>query len=343
MKTTVHEVASILGVESSSLPDQELKGFASLSEAENTDISFLANARYTQAACATRAGLLLAPFSFRGKQTTAKAVIFVENPSIAFATLTNRFLTDRWSPPPGIAPSACVAPSANIGRDVRVGPGVVVYEGATIGDGSIILANSVVGPHAVIGKNCLLHANVTLCERVSLGDRVILHSGVVVGSDGFGFEFKDGRHEKIPQLGTVVIEDDVEIGANSCIDRARFGKTWIKQGTKIDNLVQIAHNVVVGKHCIIVAGTAIAGSTVLGDYVTLGGQVGIAGHLKIGDRVMVGAQSGIGKDIPAGEVWFGSPATPMPVAKRSIAAVKMLDGLFKRVRAIEAHLGLKRE
>ncbi len=343
MKTTVHEIASILGVEASGLSNHELVGFAGLTEASETDISFLGNAKYTQAAHATRAGLLLAPLSFRGKQSSAKAVIYVENPSIAFATLTERFLPPRWAPPTGIASTARVDPSAKVGQNVSLGPGVVVYEGATIGDGSVILANSVVGPYSTIGQACFLHANVTLCERVSLGDRVILHSGVVVGSDGFGFEFKNGRHQKIPQIGTVVIDDDVEIGANCCIDRARFGKTWIQKGTKIDNLVQIAHNVVIGQHCIIVAGTAIAGSTVLGDYVTLGGQVGIAGHLKIGDRVMVGAQSGIGKDIPPGEVWFGSPATPMSVAKRSIAAVKMLDGFFKRVRAIESHLGIKRE
>jgi UDP-3-O-[3-hydroxymyristoyl] glucosamine N-acyltransferase len=335
MRTTVGEIAEILGVPPpSQLLTHELTGFAGLREATPADVSFFANAKYLRVACKTQAGVLLAPEKF-ADETTARVVLRVPNPSLAFAALVEKFMLTPWQPPTGVDPRAAIDPTASLGEDVRIGPGVVVYEGARIGDRTVILANSVIGAHAEIGNDCFIHANVSVRERVAIGSRVILHNGAVIGSDGFGYEFKDGRHAKISQVGIVIVEDDVEIGANTTIDRARFGKTWIKEGTKIDNLVQIGHNVVIGRHCILVSGTGIAGSTVLGDYVTLGGQVGIAGHLHIGDRAMVGAQSGIGKDIPPGEIWFGSPAVPMKEAKRAIAGMKLMDGLIKRVRKLE--------
>ena len=176
---------------------------------------------------------------------------------------------------------------------------------------------------------------VTIGARCLVGDRVIIHSGAVVGSDGFGFEFAGGRHVKIPQTGIVQVDDDVEIGANTTIDRARFGRTWIQQGTKIDNLVQIAHNVVVGKHCILVSQAGISGSTRLGNYVTLAGQVGIVGHIEIGDQAIVAAKSGVSKSVPPKEVFFGYPATPIKEQKEQLACIARLPKLYARVKKLE--------
>jgi UDP-3-O-[3-hydroxymyristoyl] glucosamine N-acyltransferase len=189
--------------------------------------------------------------------------------------------------------------------------------------------------------HCKIHPNVTIRENSVIGNRVMIHSGAVIGGDGFGYEFSGGRHIKIPQTGIVQIDDDVEIGSNTTIDRARFGKTWIQEGTKIDNLVQIAHNVVIGKHSVIVSQAGISGSTRLGQYVTLAGQVGLVGHLEIGDQVIVGAQAGVSKNIPAKEIWLGSPGTPMQEQKEKFANINRLPKLFARVKKIEQILDSK--
>jgi UDP-3-O-[3-hydroxymyristoyl] glucosamine N-acyltransferase len=187
-----------------------------------------------------------------------------------------------------------------------------------------------------VGAACFFHARVTLGARCVVGDRVIVQSGAIIGSDGFGYHFTDGRHVKIPQTGIVQIDDDVEIGANTTIDRARFGRTWVRRGTKIDNLVQVAHNVVVGQHCVLVAQVGISGSTRLGNYVTLAGQVGVVGHIAIGDRATVGAQGGVSKDIPAGAVYQGSPAIPAQEWREQVAQLRRMDKLVARVKRLEA-------
>ena len=196
-------------------------------------------------------------------------------------------------------------------------------------------ALSYVGRDVLIGEDCLLHSRVTVADRCSLANRVILHSGVVIGSDGFGFELFGGKHVKIPQVGIVQVDDDVEIGSNTTVDRARFGRTWIQEGTKIDNLVQIAHNVVIGRHCLIVAQVGISGSTRLGDYVTLAGQVGVVGHIEIGDHAVVGAQSGISKSVPGKEFYMGTPAVPAGVYREQVALIRRLSKLTERVQALE--------
>ncbi|MFM8788762.1 MAG: UDP-3-O-(3-hydroxymyristoyl)glucosamine N-acyltransferase, partial [Chthoniobacterales bacterium] len=198
---------------------------------------------------------------------------------------------------------------------------------------------SFVGRDARVGEDCLLHPGAMLCHGCTLGDRVILQPGVVVGSDGFGYDTRDGRHHKIPQSGIVVIENDVEIGANTTIDRARFGRTVIGEGTKIDNLVMIAHNVVIGKHCIVCAQVGIAGSAQIGNYVILAGQAGIVGHLKIGDGAIVGAQTGVSNDVEPGARVVGSPPRPIGEWKRSIVRVDKLGELYDRVKKLEAKLG----
>jgi UDP-3-O-[3-hydroxymyristoyl] glucosamine N-acyltransferase len=203
----------------------------------------------------------------------------------------------------------------------------------------VIGAGSYIGHESMIGASCLIYANVTVRERTRIGARVIIHSGAVIGADGFGFEFVDGHYQKIPQIGIVQIDDDAEIGANTTIDRARFGRTWIQEGVKIDNLVQIAHNVIIGKHSIIAAQTGISGSTRVGEKVMMAGQVGVIGHLTIDDNTIIAAQSGISKDLPGG-AWFGSPAVPLSEAKRQIAWTHRLGKLFDRVKAIEKKLGL---
>jgi UDP-3-O-[3-hydroxymyristoyl] glucosamine N-acyltransferase len=240
---------------------------------------------------------------------------------------------------PGIHPSAVVDPGAQLGKRVSIQPLAIIEAGARINDDTVIGAGSYVGHETVIGSACLIYPRVTIRERSRIGSRVIIHSGAVIGADGFGFEMVDGRHQKIQQLGIVQIDDDVEIGANTTVDRARFGRTWIKEGVKIDNLVQIAHNVVIGKNSVIVAQSGISGSTRVGERVMMGGQVGIVGHLEIGDGTAIGAQSGISRSVPGG-TWFGSPAVPLEEAKHQIAWIHRLGKLFARVKAIEKKLEL---
>ncbi len=324
-----------------SLGDADLliRGFASLAEALPGDLTFFANPKYLRATEATNASAVLVPNDF---SASCRAVaVRVENPSLAFAQIVEALAPRFSGPEAGMHPTAVVHPEASVDSSASIGAHCVIEQGATVGRGTVLMPGVFLGQSSTIGADCLVYPNVSIRENCTIGDRVILQSGVVVGSDGFGYEFKDGRHVKIHQIGTVCIEDDVEIGANTTIDRARFGRTLIKRGTKIDNLVQIGHNVVIGRHCILVAGVAIAGSTVLGDYVTLGGQVGVAGHLTLGDRVMVGAKSGIGKSFPEGTVLFGTPAEPMREAKRTLGYIGMLGKLFARVRRLEEQLEAK--
>src|SRR5205809_1050779 len=239
----------------------------------------------------------------------------------------------------GVHPSAIVDPSVQLGDRVSIQPHAVIKADARIGDGTVIGAGSYIGHETVIGPACLIYPRVTIRERTRIGSGVIIHSGAVIGADGFGFEVVDGRQEKIQQLGIVQIDDDVEIGANTTIDRARFGRTWIQGGAKIDNLVQVAHNVVIGKNTVIAAQTGIAGSVQVGQRVLIGGQAGIIGHIEIGDNTAIGAQSGISKNISGG-AWWASPAVPLAEAKQQIAWIRRLGKLFARVKEIEKKLGL---
>ncbi|HEY8670961.1 MAG TPA: UDP-3-O-(3-hydroxymyristoyl)glucosamine N-acyltransferase, partial [Terriglobales bacterium] len=235
-------------------------------------------------------------------------------------------------------PSAVIAAGASLGERVSIGAHVVIEAGTLIAGGTRIGAGSYVGHETTIGAACLIYPNVTIRERARIGDRVIIHSGTVIGSDGFGFEAVAGEHKKVPQIGIVQIDDDVEIGANTTIDRARFGRTWIQEGVKIDNLVQIAHNVVIGKHSIIVAQVGIAGSVRIGQRVIIGGQAGIIGHIELDDGTMIGAQSGVSKSLHGG-TWWATPTVPLGEAKQQIAWLRRLGKLFERVKALEEKLG----
>jgi UDP-3-O-[3-hydroxymyristoyl] glucosamine N-acyltransferase len=260
----------------------------------------------------------------------------VENPSVALARLCARIEQSLWpKPPAGIHPSAVVAPGAQVHATAHVGPLCVVEEGAVVGAGTVLQASVFVGRNARIGGGCFLMPGVVVATACVLGERVRLQPGVVVGADGFGYEFVEGRHEKVPQVGIVVIGDDVEIGANSTLDRARFSRTVVGEGTKIDNLVQIAHNVVIGRHCILCSQVGISGSTTLEDYVILGGQVGVGGHITLGKGSKAGGQAGISSDLPPGAYVNGTPAIPYMLERRLAVLHQRLPDLFKRVERLE--------
>jgi UDP-3-O-[3-hydroxymyristoyl] glucosamine N-acyltransferase len=322
-------------------PDQVVTGLAGLREATPNDVSFLASPKYQAAVKATRARVLIVArdvhVDFDG------SVIRVDNPSEAFAELVRRVAPPPVTFPPGVHPTAVVAPGAQLGKDVYVAPHAVIEDRVVIGDRTVVGAGSYIGHESRVGSDCRLYANVSLRERTTLGDRVILHSGVVLGADGFGYEQVNGTHQKIPQVGNVEIGDDVEIGANSAIDRGRFGSTRIGRGTKIDNLVQIGHNCVIGEHCIICGLVGMAGSTIIGHHVTIAGQVGIAGHLTIGDKSVIMAQAGVTKDVPPGSIMLGAPAVPHKEFKRVNAAIQRLPETVGKLHELEQQLAEMRK
>jgi len=337
MTLTLQELATTSGGELIGDPSLQITGAASLVEATPGEISFFGNRKYIGLLRKTRASAVFVPTDFA--ESIGAAQIRVGNPTKAFEQVVLKFAPKPITFPPGIHPSAVVDPSVRLGERVSVQPHAVVEAGTTIGDDTIIGAGSYIGHETVIGSACLIYPLVTIRERSCIGSRVIIHSGAVIGADGFGFEMVEGRQQKIQQLGIVQIDDDVEIGANTTVDRARFGRTWIQQGVKIDNLVQIAHNVVIGKNSVIVAQTGISGSTRVGERVTMAGQVGIVGHVEIADGSIIAAQSGVSKSVPGG-VWFGYPAGPIDEIKQQIAWIRSLGKLFARVKEIEKKLGL---
>jgi UDP-3-O-[3-hydroxymyristoyl] glucosamine N-acyltransferase len=334
---TLQELASMSGGELVGDPKLNITGAASLAEATSGEISFFANRKYIGLLRKTRASAVFVSPDFA--EPVAPAQVRVSNPTKAFEQVVLKFAPKPITYAPGIHPSAIVGSGVRLGRRVSIQPHVVIEDGSQIGDDTIISAGSYIGYETTIGSACLIYPLVAIRERSRIGSRVIIHSGAVIGADGFGFEMVDGRQQKIQQLGIVQIDDDVEIGANTTVDRARFGRTWIQQGVKIDNLVQIAHNVLIGKNSVIVAQTGISGSTRVGERVMMGGQVGIIGHIEIGDDAAIGAQSGIAKSIPGG-TWFGSPAVPLAEAKQQIAWIHRLGKLFARVKEIEKKLRL---
>jgi UDP-3-O-[3-hydroxymyristoyl] glucosamine N-acyltransferase len=334
---TVKELEALSGGELVGDPSLQITGAASLGEAAPGEISFFANRKYIGLLRKTRASAVFVPADF--VESISPAQIRVSNPTKAFERLVLQFAPKPIAFAAGIHSSAVVDPSARLGERVSIQPHAVVEAGVTIGDDTIVGAGSYIGHETTIGSGCLIYPRVTVRERSRIGSRVIIHSGAVIGADGFGFEMVDGRQQKIQQLGIVQIDDDVEIGANTTVDRARFGRTWVQEGVKIDNLVQIAHNVVIGKNSVIVAQTGISGSTQVGERVMMGGQVGIAGHLEISEGTMIAAQSGVSKSLPGG-VWFGYPAVPIAEAKQQIAWIHRLGKLFARVKEIEKKLGL---
>ena len=318
----------------------QVTGISSLDTAKAGDLSFLGNPKYKSQVAGTAATVVLLPLDYDGVPKENQAFLLVEKPSAGLARLCARIEQWLWpKPQPGIHSTAIVAADAVVAVSATVGPFCVVESGARIGDSSHLQAYVFLGSRAVIGKNCWLMPRVVVAAECILKDRVRLQPGVVIGSDGFGYEFVGGRHEKVPQVGHVVIENDVEIGANSTIDRARFSQTVVGEGTKIDNLVQVAHNVIIGKHCVICAQAGISGSTTVQDYVVIGGQAGLAGHLTVGSGSKIDGQTGVNSDLEPKSFVKGSPCLPYQLEQRINVLRKKLPDLFKRVDAIEERLG----
>lgn len=332
---TAGELARRLGGEIAGDPDVTITGLRPASEAGEGDLTFAENLKYLDAAAASRAAAVLV----RGDaELEGKTLIRVSNVRVALADCLSLFAPERRYEP-GVHPTAVVAESARVDPAAHVGPHCIVEEGVEIGAGTTLLGQVFIGAGTRVGRDCRIFANVTVYHGTVIGDRVRVHAGTVIGSDGYGYVFDGSCHKKIPQVGNVVIGEDVEIGSNVSIDRGAIGPTVIGKGTKIDNLVQIAHNVSTGQHCLLISQTGIAGSSRLGNFVTLAGQVGIAGHLKIGDQSVIAAQSGVMHDVPTGEKWMGAPAQPDKQTKRQLLAVQQLPELIKRVRQLEKRLG----
>lgn len=334
MKKSLKEIAELIGGKIVGDESIEVKGVAGIEETKKGEITFVGDKKHLPLLKTTKASAVIVS---REVKEARVPFIQVENPYLAFAKVMRIFVPYQ-KPTKGTHPSAIVSEGVDLGKGISLGAHSVIEEGARIGDNTIIYPLVYVGRRSKIGKDCLIYPQVMIREGVEIGNRVIVHSGTVIGSDGFGYIPYKGKQHKVPQIGKVVIEDDVEIGANVTIDRATLGKTWIKRGVKIDNLVQIAHNVVIGENSIIVAQVGISGSTEIGKGVTLAGQAGVVGHIKIGDRAIVGGRAGVLKSIPPNTIVSGYPARPHTQAKRIEASVLRLPELYKLVRELKRRI-----
>lgn len=335
----VSEIAQQIGGQIVGDPNLELKGFSPAYAAKKGDLTFAENEAYFRLAEQSAASAILVDTLFAAG---SKTLIHVSNARIAFAKILPLFFPEPEFQS-SVHPTAVVAPTATIDESAYIGPFCTIGEKVKIGPKAIVEAGCYIGDHCSLGANSHLFPRVTLYPGTNVGNRVRIHAGAVIGSDGFGYVLDAGAHRKVPQVGHVLIHDDVEIGANTTVDRGALGPTVIGRGTKVDNLVQLGHNVVTGEHCILVSQVGVAGSTKLGSYVTIAGQAGIAGHLKIGNRVIISAQSGVMSHVPDGEKWFGSPAAPDRQMKRQLLAAQQLPELLRRVAELEHELFGKRQ
>lgn len=308
-----------------------LTGFAPADTAKAGDLTFAEKASYLAAAEQSQASAVLVTPDCA---VSAKVLIRVANPRVAVAKILQLFFPEDPEQT-AVHPSAVIAPSAQVDPTVHIGPNCVIGEGVTLGARCVLLGGNHVRRGAQLGDDVVLHPNVVIYPKTRIGNRVIIHAGTVIGSDGYGYVFDEGRHRKMPQVGQVIIHDDVEIGANTAIDRGALGPTVIGQGTKIDNLVHVAHNVSFGRHCLIMGQCGFAGSTQLGDYAVVASQSGVAGHLKIGAQAMIGAKSGVMRDIPDKGTVLGIPAQPDKRTKRQWIAMQQLPDLLRQVRELE--------
>ncbi|UCD30459.1 MAG: UDP-3-O-(3-hydroxymyristoyl)glucosamine N-acyltransferase [Planctomycetota bacterium] len=328
---TLVEIAKWVGGAVRGEAGTRITGVSGVAEAGPSHITWLAHEKYIPQLKTSKAGAVVVSEQFG---ETPMPAILVADPMLAVAVILERFAPPIPRPKVGVHPSAQVARTAGLGKEVAVGPNVVVGDGTRIGDRVVLHANVFVGNDVKIGDDCELWPGVVIRERCILGNRVAIHPNTTIGSDGYGYQFVEGKHRKIPQIGSVEIADDVEIGANCAVDRAKFGITRIGEGTKIDNLVQVAHNVQIGPHCLIVAQCGIAGSTQLGTGVVLGGQVGVRDHVRINDGVRAAALSGISKDIPAGAKINGNPAVDNQQFLREKALIRQLPRMAEQIKAL---------
>lgn len=336
---TAAEIARRLGGELIGDGSLLLTGFAPADAARSGDLTFAENEKYLARAEDSAATAVLVPVTYA---STRKTLIRVPSARVAFAQVLPLFFPERL-PAPGVHPTAQIHPSARVDPSASIGPHVVIEEGVRIGARSALRGGNHIGEDCVLGEDVQLFPNVVLYPRTQVGNRVRIHAGTVIGADGFGYVLHEGRHLKVPQVGNVILHDDVEIGANSGVDRGALGSTIVGKGTKIDNLVQVGHNTILGEHCILCGGVGVAGSTKVGDHTTIAGQVGLAGHIRIGNNVTVGAQAGVMTDIPDGERWLGSPAQPDREMKRILIGLQRLPELLMRVSKMERQLAPRGE
>jgi len=333
---TLLEIADALGttLPPNTDPNALITGASSLEDAQPGDVAFFEHPKYLRALRATRASVVLVPTTF--DEPLAGILLRVTSPSASFSTVLERLAPPvEITAPVGIHPGAVVHATAEVHPTATIHPCAVIEAGVKVGARTSIGAHAFIGQGSQLGEDCLINPGAVLKERTLVGARVIIHSGAVLGSDGFGFRFEEGRHVKVVHRGIVQIDDDVEVGACTTIDRARFGRTWIQTGTKIDNLVQIAHNVVIGPHCLIVSQTGISGSARLGKYITLAGQVGVVGHIEIGDQVVVTAKSGVSKDAAPKQVLMGTYGIPIKEARELVAHYHRLPKTAERIKSLE--------
>ncbi|MCR4438406.1 MAG: UDP-3-O-(3-hydroxymyristoyl)glucosamine N-acyltransferase [bacterium] len=333
---TLADIAARVGGTVTGDGQVRITGLGKIQDARQGELTFLANPKYAKFVPSTRASAIILGQDFQGECPIP--AIRVKDPYLAFLRAVLLFHPPEETLPAGVHPAAAVDPSAELGEGVAIGPLAVVGRNVRLGRNVKVYPCVVLYPNVTVGEDSVIHANVTVREGVQIGRRVIIHSGAVLGADGFGFVFQEDHYEKLPQTGTVIVEDDVEIGANTTIDRATLGATILRRGAKLDNLIQIAHNVEVGEHTVIAAQAGISGSTRVGKRVKIGGQAGFVGHLTIGDDATIGAQAGVAKDVPAGMFVIGYPAREMASYHRSLAALARLPELIKKVRQLEKEL-----
>ncbi len=336
MILTVAEIAKRLNGHIEGNPNAKISGISGIREARPGQLAFIAYPRYASAAAKTQATAVLADEKW--SRPCSSILIRVKNPDQAFAETAKWFAPPPVIRKPGIHPTAVIADHVNLGKDVSIGPYCVLEPGVKIGDHCVFSAFCYIGHETVIGNDCQFYSHVTTREYTQIGNHVIIHNGTVIGSDGFGYTEEGDTRKKIPQIGIVVIGNDVEIGANATVDRARFGQTRIGNGVKIDNLVQIAHNVIIGDNCVLVSQAAVSGSTIIGDRTIMAGQAGIVGHVVIGSDVIIGAQAGITKDIPSGTYMLGSPAISYEKFGKIHAHTMRLPALKEKILILEKRL-----
>jgi UDP-3-O-[3-hydroxymyristoyl] glucosamine N-acyltransferase len=334
------EIAGFIGGELVGDGDISVSDIKDIGEAQKGDLAFILHPKFSGLLAATKASCVIVPYEIDKAGTT---IIRVKNPSLAFSKIVSFLNVGTIPHRKGVHKTACIGEHVSLGKDVDIGAYAVIEDDAVIGDKTVIYPFCYVGHKTVIGANCVIYPNVSIRENIKIGSRVIIHPGSVIGSDGFGYDSSTGVHVKIPQIGNVIIGDDVEIGACVTIDRAKFSSTKIGKGTKIDNLVQIAHKVEIGPNCIIVAQCGVSGSSKLGSYVVLAGQVGLVDHVTIGDGAIITAQTGVSKDVPPRAVMFGSPARLLSKQKRMIAVQDRLPEIYARLVKIEKKLGIEKE
>ncbi len=330
MILTAGVIAELIGGSVDGDPNVQVSTVSPIDKGSEGSLSFLANPKYTDHLYSTNASVVIVKDEFKQTGDVRPTLIRVPDPYSSFAILLEQY--DKMNcPKPGIHPSAVISESAIVGKDVSISAGVIIEDRAQIGEGSVLQAHSHIGVDASLGKNCTLHSGAKVLHKCVVGHNCKLHAGVIVGSDGFGFAPQDNEYSKIPQIGNVVLEDNVEVGANTTIDRATMGSTIIRKGVKLDNLIQVAHNVEIGEHTVIAAQTGIAGSTTIGKRCMIGGQVGIIGHITIGDNVKIAAQSGIGGNLKDNVIVQGSPAFEVGSYRRSYVSFRKLPQILKSI------------